>query len=231
MKLKLLKEILLDTNEKNKIRLENLVQGKSQFFTYNDKITYLDFDDHNNWNNILNLMFSSGYLTIDKEVVEDDFKEVKELIATIMASSLTAPNGDPSFRAVEFRKALAEGNKGKIENIINEMLQSTTYMDSQEYFYHAYLLGIFKSYLDSRYFIVKSNREAGAGRFDVMIEKIDRSIGYIFEFKLANKEEDMESLAASALNQMKEKEYYKELELDKVSEIHEISIVFGKKHC
>ncbi len=111
------------------------------------------------------------------------------------------------------------------------MLQSISYMDSQEYFYHAYLLGIFKSYLDNRYYIVKSNREAGVGRFDVMIEKVDRSTGYIFEFKLANKEEDMESLAESALNQMKEKEYYKELELDQVGEIHEISIVFGKKHC
>ncbi len=52
---------------------------------------------------------------------------------------------------------------------------------------------------------------------------------YVDETKLVEKM--MESLDLLASNQMKEKEYYKELELDKVSEIHEISIVFGKKHC
>ena len=80
-------------------------------------------------------------------------------------------------------------------------------MDSQEYFYHIYTLGIFKSFLDSNRFIIKSNREGGNGRFDVSIRKKDNSIGFIIEFKLAENEDEMEEKAIIALNQMKEKEY------------------------
>ncbi len=37
--------------------------------------------------------------------------------------------------------------------------------------------------------------------------------------------------AQEGINQMKEKEYYKELVLDKVDNIKEIVIVFSKKKC
>ena len=41
----------------------------------------------------------------------------------------------------------------------------------------------------------------------------------------------MESLAIKAKEQMKEKEYYKELELDKIKDIKEYAIVFFEKKC
>ena len=107
------------------------------------------------------------------------------------------------------------------------MFTSLSYMDSQEYFYHAYTLGIFKSLLDNNGYIIKSNREAGSGRFDVMIREIDNSVGYVIEFKLASTSEEMETRAETAINQM---EYYKELELEGVNNIKEIALVFhGKK--
>lgn len=102
-------------------------------------------------------------------------------------------------------------------------------MDGQEYFYHAYTLGIFKSFLDSNRFIIKSNRECGSGRFDVSIRKKDNSIGFIIEFKLASSLEEMEDKAQKAINQMKEKEYYKELVLEGVKDIKEVAIVFYDK--
>ena len=110
------------------------------------------------------------------------------------------------------------------------MFTSLSYMDSQEYFYHAYTLGIFKSLLDNNGYIIKSNREAGSGRFDVMIREIENSVGYVIEFKLASTSEAMETRAETAINQMKDKEYYKELELEGVNNIKEIALVFhGKK--
>ena len=41
----------------------------------------------------------------------------------------------------------------------------------------------------------------------------------------------MESLAGIALNQMKEKEYYKKLKLDNVQDIKEYAVVFCGKKC
>ena len=63
-----------------------------------------------------------------------------------------------------------------------------------------------------------------------MIRKIDNSVGYVIEFKLASAEEEMETSAKDAINQMKDKEYYKGLELEGVNNIKEIAMVFhGKK--
>ena len=103
-------------------------------------------------------------------------------------------------------------------------------MDLHENFYHGYMLGLFESFLRVNY-IVKSNREAGSGRFDVLIEKPDRSMGCIFEFKVIEKAREMEIIAENARKQMKEKEYYKELELDQVTNIKEYAIVFSGKKC
>ena len=236
----LIKRILLETNSFNKNKIEQLIQGNYLPFVYNDKITYQDFDDYDNLDNILNLMFLSGYLTIAEskinllgnreEYVKIPNLEVKKLITNIMSYlSIRGEKNNVYSLINEFNKALVSNDKVKIEVILNNMFMSLSFMDSQEYFYHAYTLGIFKSLLDSRLFIVKSNREGGMGRFDVSIRKIDNSIGFIVEFKLASSFEEMEKDAMLAMNQMKDKEYYKELVLDGVKDIKEVAIVFFDK--
>ena len=237
----LIKKILLETNSFNKNKIEYLVQGNYLPFVYNDKITYQDFDDYDNLDNILNLMFLSGYLTIAEskinllgnreEYVKIPNLEVKKLITNIMSYlSIRGEKNNVYSLINEFNKALVSNDKVKIEVILNNMFMSLSFMDSQEYFYHAYTLGIFKSLLDSRLFIVKSNREGGMGRFDVSIRKVDNSIGFIVEFKLASSFEEMEKDAIIAMNQMKDKEYYKELVLDGVKDIKEVAIVFCEKN-
>ena len=120
--------------------------------------------------------------------------------------------------------------KEKVEKYINKLLPNISYYDTKENFYHGYMIGLFSGFLNER-FIVKSNREAGIGRFDLSIESIDKKIGIIIEFKVAESESEMENLAIKAKEQMKEKEYYKELELDKIKDIKEYAIVFYEKKC
>ena len=121
-------------------------------------------------------------------------------------------------------------DKKYIENYLNQKLLSVSYYDNYESFYHSYSLGLFSILLTSNNFIVKSNRETGLGRSDVLIEKVDRTVGVVVEFKLSESESDMETLAREAKEQIKEREYYKELVLDEVKDIKEIVIVFnGKK--
>ena len=235
----LIRSLLLKTDGANKSQLEKLVLGETLEFKYNDKITYQDFDNYNSLNTILNVMFSSGYLTIDKhkqmtseiKYVKIPNLEVKKLITSIMSDLTKKTTYEDLFIKInKFNNVLEKNDKVSVEQILNKMLMSLSYMDSQEYFYHAYTLGIFKSLLDNNGYIIKSNREAGSGRFDVMIREIDNSVGYVIEFKLASAEEEMETSAKDAINQMKDKEYYKELELEGVNDIKEIAMVFhGKK--
>ena len=235
----LIRSLLLKTDGANKSQLEKLVLGETLEFKYNDKITYQDFDNYNSLNTILNVMFSSGYLTIDKhkqmtseiKYVKIPNLEVKKLITSVMSDLTKKTTYEDLFIKInKFNNVLEKNDKVSMEQILNKMLMSLSYMDSQEYFYHAYTLGIFKSLLDNNGYIIKSNREAGSGRFDVMIREIDNSVGYVIEFKLASAEEEMETSAKDAINQMKDKEYYKELELEGVNDIKEIAMVFhGKK--
>ena len=58
---------------------------------------------------------------------------------------------------------------------------------------------------------VRSNRESGYGRYDVMIEPLDRGgKAFIFEFKVLDPDEDevaLEDTLANAHTQIEEKQY------------------------
>ena len=64
-----------------------------------------------------------------------------------------------------------------------------------------------------------------------MIERIDRSAGIIVEFKVAKENEDIEKAAIEGKEQINEKQYYKELELDKVQKILTYCVAFKGKEC
>ena len=83
-----------------------------------------------------------------------------------------------------------EKENKKEESILNQALQSMSFIDENENFYHGYMLEIFVNFLNREY-IVKSNREAGRGRFDIMIKRIDRKLGIIVDFKVAKENENL----------------------------------------
>ena len=64
-------------------------------------------------------------------------------------------------------------------------------------------------------YLVRSNRESGYGRYDVMLEPVDRDKkAFIFEFKVLDPDEDEETLEdtlAAAHRQIREKKYETEL--------------------
>ncbi len=237
----LIKKLLSDINERDKSMIEQLLKGESVSFFYDNRVTYQDFDETNDLSKVLNLLFASGYLTYDQDytnpitnVTKKYFRipnqEVK-MEMTRMIESITFKKEIGIYPEYdEFMESIILGKKEVMENYLNDLLQSISYHDELENFYHGYMLGLFSGFLKQNY-IIKSNREAGLGRYDVLIEKEDRSFGCIFEFKIAESENEMEKLASIAKEQMKEKEYYKELELDKVQNIKEYAVVFCGKKC
>ncbi len=81
-------------------------------------------------------------------------------------------------------------------------------------------------------FEVLSNREAGHGRFDIAIfPGKNQQAGAILEFKVAEKEEDMEERAREALVQIEEREYLAEFARRGVSEVWKYGIAFWGKKC
>ncbi len=100
-----------------------------------------------------------------------------------------------------------------------------------ELFYHALVLGMLASL--SQTHLVKSNRESGYGRYDVMlIPNYKTKLGIIIEFKKvhADRKETLESEAQKALNQLEERKYETELHVQGIEKILKLGISFaGKK--
>ena len=234
---KLIKKLLSEVSIKEPI--EKLLQGDSIDFKYDKSITYESFTDVDNLNNLLNLLLVTGYVTFDRKE-ESTFsektyfkipnKEVKEDFIRIVDNISYKQRIVTIENYEDFIQSFLSDDKKYIENYLNQKLLSVSYYDNYESFYHGYSLGLFSILLTSNNFIVKSNRETGLGRSDVLIEKADKSVGVVVEFKLAENESDMETQASEGVKQIKTKEYYKELVLDGVKDIKEIVIVFhGKK--
>ena len=81
-----------------------------------------------------------------------------------------------------------------------------------ERFYHGFVLGLIVE-LAGKY-RVTSNRESGFGRYDVMLEPLEKTKdAFVLEFKVFNprKEKTLEDTVANALQQINEKDYGCEL--------------------
>ena len=81
-----------------------------------------------------------------------------------------------------------------------------------ERFYHGLVLGLMVEL--SPEYVLRSNRESGFGRYDVMLYRKDLTgNAYIIEFKVrkSRKEKDLEETVANALKQIEEKKYDTEL--------------------
>ena len=76
--------------------------------------------------------------------------------------------------------------------------------------YHLFVLGLLV--LLSGTYTIKSNKESGFGRYDILLIPHDRKkYGLILEFKKVSPQETFEKAAQRALDQINEKNYAQEL--------------------
>ena len=228
-----------ECSEDIKVVFEKLLLGESIDFTYNEKVTYLDYNDLKSLDNILNLLFISGYLTIDR-IEKNSFGnnkmyaklpngETRGLFNDVIREILNTEYRIQTPLIEQFCLGILNNDKELIQLTLNRILPNISYMDSSESFYHGYLLGLFSMFLNNKNFIVRSNRESGLGRFDLMIKKVDNSVGMIIELKVTDYDKD--EVALKALEQINSKKYKQELIDSNVDKIYEYAIAIGRKEC
>lgn len=193
-------------------------------------------------NAIWSFMLMSGYLkSIKTELKEDGIyctlkvpnKEVYYFFVNMLrnwfAETVKGGNTD------EILKALLNGDVDTFYEMfartaINVLSYHDVSEDKSESFYHAFVLGMLVN-LDKDY-EVRSNRESGYGRYDVMIIPKDRKKrGIIIEFKKASefKGESLEDAVNEALCQIEERKYDGELKSLGIKDIIKIGIAFKGK--
>lgn len=94
--------------------------------------------------------------------------------------------------------------------------------------YHLFVLGLLVVLSNS--YAIRSNRESGYGRYDIlMIPHNHSQPGLIIEFKKKEIHETMEESASRALEQIMHKKYCTELESIGIKRIALFAIAFHKK--
>jgi len=130
-------------------------------------------------------------------------------------------------------KALTTGDIHTFEILLQEFLVNSISMydlpsNEPEKSYHLFVVGLLILLADQYH--VKSNRESGLGRYDIMLIPQDLStLGIVIEFKKVSSQETLELAAERALNQIKQKQHAQELKSLGIKAIKLIGIAFQGK--
>ncbi|MHC1685763.1 MAG: AAA family ATPase [Clostridiaceae bacterium] len=236
----LIKSMLSKGNEEVKKELEDLVSGKEIKKVINDNIIMTEIEDSSE--NLWSFLLFTGYLKASaKENIDGDLvcdlkipnKEVYSFYRNLIKKWFSESISSSKYNTMI--KALITGDVKNFEYLLKEfVVNSISYFDvsakEPEKVYHAFVLGMLISLSDDYY--VKSNKESGYGRYDVMlIPKDSNNLGIIMEFKKINyfSNESVEEAVKEALKQIEDMKYKAELEENKVKNILELAIVFKGK--
>ena len=173
---------------------------------------------------------TTGYLTLEGKYYpngECNLRLPNEEVRTIFISSVDEWFEESVRKSErhELFSSIWDGDEDKLSSIVFEYLFRTiSYYNYKKYYYHAFLAGL----LSGAGYIVKSNRESGVGRVDIiMLDKKERRVA-IFEIKRSKSEDAMEKDAELALSQIKEMEYSQDL--DGYRAILNYGVAFYKKN-
>ncbi len=216
-------KLIREADGEVKQSMEQLLKGEHLFCPIDEQIVYnqLDYNEDAIWS----LLVASGYLKIlsheDMGKVERwpnyelaiTNKEV-QLMFRGMISGWFAP-AKPSYRG--FIKSMLMGDVSTMNKYMrNITLQTFSYFDTgkgvigdePERFYHGFVLGLLVDLRED--YVITSNRESGYGRYDVMLEPLDKNKdAFILEFKVhdSKEEKSLEETLALAHAQIEEKQY------------------------
>ena len=237
----LVKKLLTNADSVAKRDMELLLTG--QAIQKEVVVDTVFADVEKNSETLWSFLLFSGYLKVTKqEMTEDDKlicelmipnKEVNFVYRKFISSWLTE-----NLQSIELNlllKSLLEGDAKILGKFLKKfVLNSMSYFDptgaEPEKVYHAFVLGLLLQ-LSDRY-QVKSNRESGYGRYDIMlIPKNSSNSGIVIEFKKVDHDdkETLETAVESALAQIEDLQYETELKALGISKIFQYGIAFDGK--
>lgn len=219
-------KLIREGNRGIKQNFESLLKGESIIVTIDEQIVYNQLNG--NQNATWSLLLASGYLKVlnvdDTQMLQGIGKTKYELALTNREVRLMFENmvsdwfcslAEDDYN--DFIKALLSDNRKLMNIYMNRVALATiSYFDSgnspsenePERFYHGLVLGLLVD-LRGRYNIT-SNRESGYGRYDIMLEPLNKEdAAIIMEFKVYDEDEEktLQDTVASALVQIDEKKY------------------------
>ena len=235
-----------------KMMMETLLKEETIDVPINEQIVFseLDYSEDAVWS----LMLASGYLkVVSAEPLVGNRRKARKYTLALTNLEIQFMFEDMILRwfspakheTNEFIRALISGDIESMNEYMNDVALNTfSSFDSgkhnserkaPENFFHGFVLGLIVDQTEN--YIITSNRESGYGRYDIMLEPIDKTNekypGIVIEFKVINprKESSLEETVAAALKQIEDKNYDAEIIKRGVKEenIHHYGFAFRGK--
>lgn len=206
--------------------MEELLRGGDIVVNFDEQIVFNQLDT--NESAIWSLLVAGGYLKVDEVEYRGELLEpwyhlsITNLETMSMFSGMFKGwFGAAASNYNRFIAAVVSGDVEAMNAYMNRIsMEVFSYFDvggdsssgEPERFYHGFVLGLMVEQAER--YEVRSNRESGFGRYDVMlIPKKDNLPAIVMEFKVRNpgREQTLEATAQSALNQIEDKNYDAEL--------------------
>ncbi|MBK9259630.1 MAG: AAA family ATPase [Polyangiaceae bacterium] len=220
---------------------EALLQGEAIDMPIDSNIALRDIDK--NEDALWNFLLFAGYLKpVQFELVAGRYygklaipnREVKLVFEDMFRNWLykAAPSRDYIDDLVQ---AIFAGDAETIQEILEDMfLRILSYQDAAgrqpEKLYHGLILGLLV-HLENEY-DVRSNRESGRGRADVLIRpKTPGNPGVVMEFKVLRRSETPEQALVHAAKQVRDRKYAEDVRASGASVVHEYAMVFDGKRA
>ena len=238
----ILEDVLREATDDVTEKLYALLQGKTVLACINQNVVYRSLTEDPA--NVYSLLMVAGYLKAVKKELQPDGvfmcqisipnKEIAAVYKSEVLSHLLQEGIITQSSANKVAESLYANDIAKLQNVLTEYMKKTVsfYDAGTEGFYHGLLLGLV-ALLDNQYKI-RSNREAGEGRYDIgLIPKEQKYPGIIMELKWARNlsKEELQELSKKALEQITTKHYADEMKNDGVKELLKLGIAFSGKNA
>ena len=214
-------KLILKNSTTVKEKIEKLLKDEAIEVPINLDTVIVGIEDYED--NIWGLLLGTGYLKVAEVVdltrgiykVKIPNYEIRLLFEQIIESWFKDKVIGNDLRSI--LKDLVTLNLSEFEKKFQVLVrQMFSFMDvgsdTAENFYHAFILGMLVGLKDMYY--VNSNRESGYGRYDIMLEPIDKKgNSFIIEFKVLENDEEktLEDTINNAIKQIEEKKYEENL--------------------
>ncbi|MBA3239100.1 MAG: AAA family ATPase [Parachlamydiaceae bacterium] len=234
----LMKQLIAQGTDDFKADLEQLLKGGTIEQEIDDGTVFSQL--HQNPTAIWSLLLFCGYLTLGQSPsygtpchLRIPNIEINELYKSMIIDWFNQSLHKHKYHML--LNSLTSGDINTFSQLFQEfMISSVSVFDvpsaESEKIYHGFVLGMLIG-LSDRY-EVKSNRESGLGRYDVMlIPKNSNALGIVMEFKKIGRFEKttLDAAVKSALKQIEEKQYAQELMDRGVQRILYIGFAFEGK--
>ena len=223
----LVSRLIRTASSRIKEQMEELLQGNEIVVTFDEQLVFHQLDQ--NENTIWSLLMAAGYLKPEeleyRGLLLQPWYHLKitNLETTAMFSEMFTgwfQGNHSSYN--DFIRALLQGSIKQMNLYMNDVALDTfstfdtgsrpSARTQPERFYHGFVLGLLVDLREE--YLLKSNRESGFGRYDVMLIPKDRTRpAIVMEFKVfdGDEEQDLKDTVQAALKQIEEKQYDTEL--------------------